>query len=67
MGEFGVVLMIGGNIPGETKVLSMAIYDHVESQEYQQAHWLAAGMLIFAFFVLLCLQVLDQRQRRRQS
>ncbi|WP_185235160.1 molybdate ABC transporter permease subunit [Teredinibacter franksiae] len=67
MGEFGVVLMIGGNIPGETKVLSMAIYDHVESQEYQQAHWLAAGMLIFAFLVLLCLQVLDQRQRRRQS
>ncbi|WP_075187834.1 molybdate ABC transporter permease subunit [Teredinibacter haidensis] len=63
MGEFGVVLMIGGNIPGETKVLSMAIYDHVESQEYAQAHWLAGGMLAFAFAVLLSLQFLDRHQR----
>lgn len=64
MGEFGVVLMIGGNIPGETQVLSMAIYNHVESQEYQQAHWLAGGMLAFAFGILLCLQFLERRGTR---
>ena len=61
VGEFGVVLMIGGNIPGETKVLSIAIYDHVESLEYAQAHWLAGGMLVFAFAVLLILQVANRR------
>ncbi len=55
VGEFGVVLMIGGNIPGETQVLSMAIYNHVEALEYAQAHWLAAGMLVFSFSVLLLL------------
>lgn len=55
VGEFGVVLMIGGNIPGKTKVLSVAIYDHVESLEYVNAHWLAGGMLAFSFFVLLAL------------
>jgi len=64
MGEFGVVLMIGGNIPGETQVLSMAIYDHVETQHYRQAHWLAGGMLIFAFSVLLLLQIFDRRISR---
>jgi molybdate transport system permease protein len=53
VGEFGVVLMIGGNIPGETKVLSVALYDHVEALEYAQAHWLAGGMLLFSFLVLL--------------
>lgn len=53
VGEFGVVLMIGGNIPGETKVLSVALYDHVEAIEYGQAHALAAGLLIFSFVVLL--------------
>lgn len=53
VGEFGVVLMIGGNIPGATKVLSVALYDHVEALEYMQAHWLAGGMLIFSFVVLL--------------
>lgn len=53
IGEFGVVLMIGGNIPGSTKVLSVAIYDHVEALEYPQAHALAAGMLVFSFLVLL--------------
>jgi molybdate transport system permease protein len=52
VGEFGVVLMIGGNIPGETKVLSVALYDHVEALEYARAHWLAAGMLVFSFIVL---------------
>jgi molybdate transport system permease protein len=55
VGEFGVVLMIGGNIPGKTQVLSMAIYNHVEAFEYSQAHWLAGGMLVFSFAVLLLL------------
>ena len=55
VGEFGVVLMIGGNIPGKTQVLSMAIYNHVEALEYQSAHWLAGGMLCFSFVVLLLL------------
>jgi molybdate transport system permease protein len=56
VGEFGVVLMIGGNIPGKTQVLSMAIYNHVEALEYANAHWLAGGMLLFSFAVLLALQ-----------
>ncbi|MBY6103856.1 molybdate ABC transporter permease subunit [Marinobacter nauticus] len=63
IGEFGVILMIGGNIPGETKVLSVAIYDHVESLEYTQAHWLAAGMVAFSFIVLVTLYVLNGRAR----
>ena len=53
LGEFGVVLMVGGNIPGQTKVLSIAIYDHVETLEYAQAHTLSAGLLLFSFLVLL--------------
>lgn len=53
IGEFGVVLMIGGNIPGATRVLSVALYDHVEALEYARAHRLAAGMLLFSFVVLL--------------
>jgi molybdate transport system permease protein len=53
LGEFGVVLMIGGNIPGQTKVLSVALYDHVEALEYAPAHWIAGGMLLFSFAVLL--------------
>ena len=61
IGEFGVVLMIGGNIPGETKVLSVAIYDHVEALEYVQAHWLAAGMVVFSFLVLVTLYSLNGR------
>jgi molybdate transport system permease protein len=52
LGEFGVVLMVGGNIPGETQVLSIAIYDHVEALEYTQAHWLSGGLLLFSFVVL---------------
>lgn len=52
LGEFGVVLMIGGNIPGKTQVLSIAIYDHVESLEYAQAHLLSAGLLLFSFLIL---------------
>jgi len=55
VGEFGVVLMIGGNIPGQTRVVSVQIYDHVEAMEYAQAHWLAGGMLLFSFLVLLLL------------
>lgn len=55
IGEFGVVLMIGGNIPGRTQVVSTQIYNHVESLEYAQAHWLAGGMVLFAFLVLLAL------------
>ncbi|HET9931959.1 MAG TPA: molybdate ABC transporter permease subunit [Polyangiaceae bacterium] len=58
MGEFGVVLMIGGNIPGKTRVLSVAIYDHVEALEYDQAHTLAAVMLAFSFVVLFALYTL---------
>jgi molybdate transport system permease protein len=55
VGEFGVVLMIGGNIPERTRVVSVQIYDHVEAMEYTQAHWLAGGMLLFSFLVLLML------------
>ena len=57
VGEFGVVLMIGGNIPGQTRVASVQIYDHVEALEYMQAHRLAAVMLVFSFLVLLVLYV----------
>ncbi len=64
VGEFGVVLMIGGNIPGETKVLSVAIYDHVETLEYDQAHILSAGMVGFAFLVLLALYLVNGRFSR---
>lgn len=59
IGEFGVILMIGGNIPGETKVLSVAIYDHVEAIEYGQAHILSAGMLLFSFITLFLLHYLN--------
>ncbi|MGN2623527.1 molybdate ABC transporter permease subunit [Stutzerimonas balearica] len=55
VGEFGVVLMLGGNIPQQTRVVSVQIYDHVEAMEYAQAHWLAGGMLLFSFAVLLFL------------
>ena len=55
VGEFGVVLMIGGNIPNETRLVSVQIYDHVEALEYTQAHWLSGGMLVFSFIVLFAL------------
>ncbi|MGE8296056.1 MAG: molybdate ABC transporter permease subunit [Pseudomonas sp.] len=55
VGEFGVVLMIGGNIPGKTQVVSVQIYNHVETMNYAQAHWLAGGMVAFSFIVLLAL------------
>jgi molybdate transport system permease protein len=63
VGEFGVVLMIGGNIPGQTQVLSMAIYNHVEAMDYTHAHWLAGGMLVFSFVVLLALNSLQGKRR----
>ncbi len=62
IGEFGVVLMLGGNIPGKTKVLSIAIYDHVETLQYAQAHRLAGAMLIFSFTVLVLLYLLNGKQ-----
>ncbi len=64
VGEFGVVLMIGGNIPGQTRVVSTQIYGHVEAMEYTQAHWLAAGMLVFSFVVLVLLACLKRRSDR---
>ncbi|OIQ02874.1 MAG: molybdate ABC transporter permease subunit [Zetaproteobacteria bacterium CG06_land_8_20_14_3_00_59_53] len=67
VGEFGVVLMIGGNIPGETRVLSVAIYDHVETLEYGKAHILSACMLGFAFLVLLGLYLANGRIAGREG
>jgi len=64
VGEFGVILMIGGNIPGETRVVSVQIYDYVEALEYSSAHWLAGAMVLFAFAVLLGLHLLRQRSPR---
>lgn len=61
VGEFGVVLMIGGNIPGQTRVVSTQIFGHVEAMEYTQAHWLAAGMVVFSFAVLMALTRLKRR------
>lgn len=61
VGEFGVVLMIGGNIPGKTQVASVQIYNHVETMEYAQAHWLAGGMVAFSFLVLLALYSSNRR------
>ena len=65
VGEFGVVLMIGGNIPGETKVLSIAIYDYVETLEWNKAHILAGGMLIFSFLVIFSTTLLEKRLRKQ--
>jgi molybdate transport system permease protein len=67
VGEFGVVLMIGGNIPGKTRVVSTQIYGHVEAMEYAQAHWLAGGMLVFSFVVLLSLNLLNRKAARVMS
>ncbi|ABR89787.1 molybdate transport system permease protein [Janthinobacterium sp. Marseille] len=65
VGEFGVVLMIGGNIPNQTRMISVQIYDHVEALEYAQAHWLAAGMLVFSMAVLIILYTLNPTGRRK--
>jgi molybdate transport system permease protein len=64
VGEFGVILMLGGNIPGVTRVVSVQIYDHVEAMEYAQAHHLAGGMVAFAFIVLVLLQWLQPKAAR---
>ncbi len=61
IGEFGVVLMVGGNIPGETKVISIAIYEHVETLRYAEAHQLSAGLLIFSFAVLFLVYAINRR------
>lgn len=65
VGEFGVILMIGGNIPGETKVLSIAIYDFVETLRWREAHILSGGMLVFSFTVILAVSLLARRSGRR--
>jgi molybdate transport system permease protein len=57
-----VVLMIGGNIPGATRVLSVALYGHVEAQEWANAHWLAGGMVLFGFVVMLALYLINARR-----
>jgi molybdate transport system permease protein len=67
IGEFGIVLMIGGNIPGETRVLSIALYDHVESLQYAQAHWLAGGLLLFSFVLLLIIYSANRRFQMRYA
>jgi molybdate transport system permease protein len=64
LGEFGVVLMVGGNIPGETRVISIAIYDSVESLNYASAHQLSAILLVFAFLILLTMFVINKRWER---
>ncbi|WP_426110046.1 molybdate ABC transporter permease subunit [Massilia sp. PWRC2] len=64
VGEFGVVLMMGGNIPDKTRVVSVQIYDHVEALEYVQAHWLAGGMLAFSFAALLLLYTFNPTGKR---
>jgi molybdate transport system permease protein len=61
LGEFGVVLMVGGNIPDRTRVISIAVYEHVETIEYTQAHVLSAGLLVFSFTVLLAVYTLNRR------
>jgi molybdate transport system permease protein len=65
VGEFGVILMVGGNIEGETRVLSVLLYDRVEAMAYEQAHWLAGGLLIFSFIVLCLMQWHGQRLSRQ--
>ena len=61
VGEFGVVLMVGGNIPGETRVISIEIYSAVETLDYATAHWLSGGLLIFSFLVLTAVYLMNQR------
>ncbi len=63
VGEFGVVLMVGGNIPGETRVLSIAIYDHAEAMDYASAHVLAGGLLAASFLLLLAVYAVNRRYR----
>jgi molybdate transport system permease protein len=67
VGEFGVVLMIGGNIPGETRVLSIAIFDLVEQGKWGEAHWVSAGLLMFAFVVILSTTLIEKRANGRHE
>ncbi|WP_102795431.1 molybdate ABC transporter permease subunit [Bowmanella denitrificans] len=67
VGEFGVVLMIGGNIPAETRLVSVQIYDHVEALQYSQAHSLSALMLVFSFIVLLLVQGVSRQNTQRKG
>ena len=67
LGEFGVLLMVGGNIPGETRVISIAIYEHVEVLDYAAAHRLAALLLVVAFAILLAVYLTNSRYRTRVS
>ena len=62
VGEFGIILMIGGNIPGQTRLASVQIYDHVEALEYGAAHWLSGAMVAFSFLVLLLLYTLNRQK-----
>jgi molybdate transport system permease protein len=64
VGEFGVILMIGGSIPGETRVLSIAIFEYVETLQWVKAHWLAAGMLVFAFVVIFSMMMVEKKMTR---
>ena len=64
VGEFGIVLMIGGNIPDKTRVVSVQIYDHVEALEYTEAHWLSGGMVLFSFCVLLALYTFNPTRQK---
>jgi molybdate transport system permease protein len=65
IGEFGVVLMVGGNIPGKTRVISIAIYEHVESLNYAEAHVLSAGLIVFSFLTLFVVYALRRGARYR--
>jgi molybdate transport system permease protein len=65
LGEFGVVLMVGGNIPGETRVVSIAIYDHVETLDYAAAHQLSLFLMLFAFVVLFAMFLINRRWQAR--
>ena len=64
VGEFGVVLMIGGNIPGQTKVLSIAVFDYVETSQWRTAHLLAGGMVVFSFCVIFSMMLIEKRLRQ---
>lgn len=65
LGEFGVVLMIGGNIPGQTRVMSVEIYNNVEAMEYLNAHILSGGLVVFSFVALLLIHWLNQKHQHR--
>jgi molybdate transport system permease protein len=67
VGEFGLVLMIGGNIPGKTKVLSVAIFDYVEASQWREANILAGGLVIFAFIVIFSMMLIDRRSARLRA